>query len=246
MCVAAIAWNAHPDWPLVAVGNRDELHERASAPLARWDDGSGIIAGRDLVAGGTWLGVHEAGRFALVTNYRVPEGPQPGRLSRGGLVTDLLRGRGPGEIGRMNAFNLFHTAGGPGIGEARFLTNHPAPRSQPLAPGIHGLSNGGFDDPWRKTRAVRAIVSRWLEGGGTDGAAPMLAALRDDTPLPAVGSGPDPAYSSVFIADPVYGTRCSTVVAVHRSGRGTITERRFGSDCAEAGETEIGFVWEAG
>lgn len=73
MCVAAIAWAAHPRWRLVAIGNRDEFHARPAAPLARWDNG--IVAGRDLEAGGTWLGV-SPGRFALVTNYRVDGYPK--------------------------------------------------------------------------------------------------------------------------------------------------------------------------
>ena len=86
MCVAAIAWHAHPRWRLVAIGNRDEYHARPAAPLALWDDGSGIIAGRDLVGGGAWLGVSEAGRFVLITNRRGFGDPDPARRSRGELV----------------------------------------------------------------------------------------------------------------------------------------------------------------
>ena len=89
MCVAALAWNAHRDWQLVAIGNRDEYHERPAAPLALWQNG--IIAGRDLQLGGTWLGV-SGERFALVTNLRGHGLPDPAKVSRGSLVTDLLRG----------------------------------------------------------------------------------------------------------------------------------------------------------
>src|SRR3546814_3292147 len=46
MCVVALAWQVHPDWPLILIGNRDEFHDRPSAPLGAWDDGSGIDAGR--------------------------------------------------------------------------------------------------------------------------------------------------------------------------------------------------------
>ncbi len=90
MCVVAVAIDAHPRWRLVVAGNRDEYHARASAPLARWDEVSGIIAGRDLVSGGSWMGVSEAGRFAVVTNIRDADGPDPAKLSRGALVADWL------------------------------------------------------------------------------------------------------------------------------------------------------------
>lgn len=241
MCVAALAWDMHPEWLLVAIGNRDEFHDRPTAPLAKWDDGSGIIAGRDLQGGGTWLGVSETGRFALVTNYRVPEGPQPGRLSRGKLVTDLLEGHPPARTAEMNPFNLIH-ARGP---DAWFLGNHPSPRHEPLAPGVHGLSNGGFDDLWPKTRQLQGALQRWLDDRSPD-FEPLFGALRAETPGPMVGDaadGPDPAYAPVFIRNPVYGTRCSTVVAVDRKGKGRIAEVRFDAAGECTGETYFDFRW---
>ena len=82
MCVAAIAWDAHPDWLLVVAGNRDEFHTRPAARPARGDDCSGIIAGTDLTGGGTWLGGTEAGRFVPVTTYRGTPGAPAGRHLR--------------------------------------------------------------------------------------------------------------------------------------------------------------------
>src|SRR3546814_6000564 len=102
----------HPDGPLIRVGNRVDFHARGAAPLHEWDDGSGIVAGRDLQAGGTWLGVHRpSGRTVVVTNVRGAM-PDPVKESRGGLVSDLLRGEGrfadpvAGDLPRFNAFNL--------------------------------------------------------------------------------------------------------------------------------------------
>jgi uncharacterized protein with NRDE domain len=250
MCVAAVAWKAHPDWLLVAIGNRDEFHARASAPLARWDDGreggSGVIAGRDLVGHGTWLGLTEAGRFALVTNYRVPEGaqpksPQPIRPSRGILVTDLLQGRTPEPVEMMNPFNLVEVAGG----EARFLTNYPQTESRPLTPGIHGLSNGGFDLPWPKTRAVEQALTQWLDNGSGD-FAPLLDALRSEHPdrrIARIEDGPEPRFAPVFIRDFVYGTRCSTVLALSAGGQGHMIERSFAPDGSVSGEVAMTFSW---
>ena len=89
MCVLAFAWRAHPRWRLVAAGNRDELHTRPTTELAHWEAPDDFLAGRDLQSGGTWLGVSEEGRFAVVTNVRGYGLAQPGRPSRGALVADL-------------------------------------------------------------------------------------------------------------------------------------------------------------
>ncbi|KMS59935.1 hypothetical protein V474_12255 [Novosphingobium barchaimii LL02] len=250
MCVAAIAWDSHPEWLLVAIGNRDEFHTRPAAPLARWQDGSGIIAGTDLTACGTWLGVTEAkggrsARFALITNYRVPEGAQPGRPSRGKLVTDLLAGTPPialgEEMARMNPFNLIFVDGG----RASFLTNHPKVEMRALSAGIHGLSNGGFDVPWPKTMRVGQAITDWFAAGEKD-FGPLLAALRDEKPAPHPERpelGPEPRFAPVFIRNETYGTRCSTVIAVDRQGQGIIIERSFDALGRHRGEVRIGFAW---
>src|SRR5438093_10047665 len=112
MCILALAWQAHPRWHLVVAGNRDELHARPSAPLARWDQPEHVIAGRDLKSGGTWLGVSEQGRMAVVTNLRGYGNPEPDRASRGALVTDVLSGDGRyadpsgAKLSDFNPFNL--------------------------------------------------------------------------------------------------------------------------------------------
>lgn len=243
MCLAALAHQAHPRWRLVIAANRDEFHARPAAPLARWTDGSGIIGGRDLSAGGTWLGLTEAGRLALVTNYRVPGFPRPERPSRGGLVTAVLGGADPAAAGlaAMNPCTLL-TVDPAG---ACIHGNHPQPQANPLTPGVHGLSNGPISPPWAKTRRVMDALERWLGQAATGDPAPLFAALADRTPTAATWDegGPEPRLSSVFIADPDYGTRCSTVVLVDRDGQGTICERRFEADGRPAGTETIAFRW---
>ena len=91
MCLVAFAWNVHPRWRLVLAGNRDEYHARPSAPLSRWDGKPGILAGRDLEAGGTWLGVGAHGRAGVVTNVRDPRA-SPNGYSRGELLVEFLSG----------------------------------------------------------------------------------------------------------------------------------------------------------
>lgn len=247
MCVAALAWRAHPRWTLVAIGNRDEYHARAAAPLAAWDDASGVIAGRDLVSGGTWLGVTKRKRFALVTNRRGFGDPDPSRASRGALVTDALAGTDIDDLNDYNPFNLITAT----TSEARFLSNRPLPVDTPLGPGIYGLSNGALDEPWSKTLKLKAALLDWL-GRDSPSSDPLFAALADET-LPDIGLHPDKPSdvrreardTAAFIRDPVYGTRCSTVVCINAEGAGRIIERRFDSAGNPAGETALDFDWPA-
>ena len=232
MCVVALALDAHPRWRLVVAGNRDEFHARASAPLARWDDTPHVLAGRDLVSGGGWIGVSDAGRFAVVTNVAgYPRGDAA--PSRGALVADYLRdGTLPADatLGDFGGFSLMTI----GPDAAAFRTNRPAPDHRPLAPGLHGISNGPLDPPWPRTRTLTAALGDWLTAGQPIDA--LLDRLGDERP--AV-----PGERAVFIRDPVYGTRCSTVIAVDREGMGTIVERRFSPSGAADGGTRLDFRW---
>lgn len=232
MCVAALAWQADPRWKLVVIGNRDEYHARAAAPLGRWP-GSPVIAGRDLQAGGTWMGVGPSG-FGLVTNLRVPGYPKPDMASRGQLITDWLEGREPSGIDAMNPFNLW-------LGSAerlRFLSNYPERHELDLEPGIHGLSNGARGDRWFKTARLEAALALWLAGDLSPDA--LFGPLADQTPESA---DPEDAFSSVFIRNAAYGTRCSTVVLVDASGVGQIIERRFDPSGECTGQTRLEFDW---
>jgi uncharacterized protein with NRDE domain len=248
MCLIAFAWNVHPRWRLVLAGNRDEYHARPSAPLARWDD-MPVIAGRDLEAGGTWLGVSTGGRCGVVTNVRDPRVPQAG-LSRGLLVTDWLRGqpdatahaRALGETAAgYRPFNLLTFD----AHAAFYLGNRPAPRVQAVTPGVHGLSNADFNTPWPKTRQLMARLQAWLDEGMED-AAPLFAALADERPAPdeqlpdtGIGRERERSLSAAFIRGSAYGTRASTVVLIDHSGGGRIIERRFGPDGRPDGQSDM-------
>jgi uncharacterized protein with NRDE domain len=233
MCVVALALDCHPRWRLVLAGNRDEYHERASAPLAHWGDAANVIAGRDLVAGGSWLGVSNNGRLAVVTNIRHPQGPDPAKASRGVLVGEwLAEGRAP-ELAALpgyNPFNLLLI----GAGAARLFSNLPAPQEQRLRPGIHGLSNGKPGENWPRRAAAEAALAAWVERDGVPDA--LFAMLRNERLL-------DDGGLPIFIKATVYGTRCSTVVLIDHEGRGMISERRFTADGHEDGTVAIEFDW---
>jgi len=156
--------------------------------------------------------------------------------SRGALVSDWLQGREPSGIAAMNPFNLWLA----GPGGLAFLGNYPERQELALEPGVHGLSNGAHGDRWFKTARLEAALAGWLEADSDQEA--LFTALRDQTP-----ESPDPedAFSSVFIVNPVYGTRCSTVIMVDAEGQGRITERSFSADGAVSGEVSLQFAWPA-
>lgn len=251
MCVIAFAWNVHPRWRLLLVGNRDELHARPSAPLQRWADAPDCLAGRDLEAGGTWMGVQATGRACVVTNVRDPRAAQD-RASRGWLVTGFLQGTDPAarhaatleaDAMRYRPFNLllFDAAA------ASFVSNDPGVRARAIADGVHGLSNGDLDAPWPKMRVVTQALRGWLAKGDDD-FAPLFEAFTDATPAPdaalpdtGVGIELERRLSPVFVRGGRYGTRATTLIALSREGGGIIEEHRFGPDGVAQGQTTLRF-----
>ncbi len=251
MCVVALAWNTHARWRLLLIGNRDEAYARPSAPLAHWADAPEILAGRDLEAGGTWMGVHASGRVAVVTNVRDPRAAHE-RTSRGLLVSDFLHGGDPAsqhaaalavDAARYRPFNLLlfdHES-------ACFVSNHPQVRARGLTPGLHGLSNGDMDAGWPKVRRATAALQSWLDAGDED-FEPLFAALADETPAPdaelpdtGIGLELERRVSPPFVRSAAYGTRATTLIATGYDGSGCIIERRFGPNGVPQGQTALRF-----
>lgn len=263
MCLIAFASRVHPSCPLVLIANRDEFHARPTAPLAIWDDLPQVVGGRDLEAGGGWLALdRQRPRLAAVTNVR-EAAPPPGVhgpfASRGALVRDYLAGdesaAGYAELRRVDgngygAFNLLLWDGE----ELVVATNRPKPRWETVDRGVHGLSNGRFENPWPKTRRLIAGLSAWLDSDAGRAArpdeavdlAPLFALLADahrpdDAELPQTGVGLDTErmLASAFIRTPTYGTRASQVVMIGSDGRRLFAEARFGADGVPLGETRL-------
>ena len=166
MCLILVAWQAHPDYPLVVAANRDEFFARPAAPAGWWQDAPDVFAGRDLEAGGTWLGLTRAGRFAGLTNFRDPGRNRVGTPSRGALVADFLGStessaealaRLQREGPRYNAFNLFVSDG-----DTLGIYESESGAARLLEPGVHALSNHLLDTPWPKVRAGKARLFRAL------------------------------------------------------------------------------------
>jgi uncharacterized protein with NRDE domain len=237
MCLIVFDWQPEADdgAVLTLTANRDEFLRRTSAPLAWWEDLPGVLAGRDLEGGGTWLGVSRDGRFAALTNYRAPFDIRAGAPTRGRLVSDFLGGRNlapldylqqlAGTAALYNGFNLL-------VGDCRrrelaWFCNRPAEPDTALdAPllieaGIHGLSNARLDTAWPKLVHKRSELGTLL----TYEAAPSLDALieimrdtrtADDDALPRTGIPleRERALSAAFIETPEYGTRGTTALRV--------------------------------
>ncbi len=256
MCLIAFAWRQHPRYPLLLAGNRDEFHGRPTAPLARWPQAPQIIAGRDLQAGGSWLGVSERGRLAAVTNIRLPAEQGPGLRSRGHLVNGFLEGtesavdagmRLSPQLSDYGPCNLlmFDTQ------SAVYARNHPEPQWRALTPALYGLSNAALDSPWPKTLALKAALQHWIDRPAEDFEALFAALANEHRPVDAdlpdtvVGLERERFVSPAFIRGAEYGTRCSTVIAVTAEGDGVIEERRFGAGGIALGESRQVFAWPA-
>lgn len=249
MCLIAFAHRPGSPWPLRLVANRDEFHDRPTAPLAAWTDAPAILGGRDLEAGGSWLAVHRRGRFAAVTNVRDPgmsvprNAPSRGDLVRGALECDdlagWLDGLASGEARRYAGFNLLA-----GDGE-RLWHLHRGRQALTLnrvSPGVHGLSNASLDTPWPKVLATRQGLADSLSSGRwpADALAAMAnTAQAEDARLPYTGVDLEleRRLSAAFILGEEYGTRAISWLTWGADGTIELGERRFGPNGIALGET---------
>jgi uncharacterized protein with NRDE domain len=254
MCLALVAIDAHPRYALVIAANRDEFHARATAPAAWWPDG--FLAGKDLAAGGTWLGMTRGGRFALLTNVRDPARHDPAAPSRGSLVPRVLVAR----AGVLRALELANHGGERHNGyniiagdsrEAGWMSNR-TDALRPIGRGVYGLSNAALDVAWPKVVRTKAALAAWIARGdaGFDAVFEALAdrTLAADAALPSTGVPLDRErmLSAAFIVSDRYGTRSSTVVGIDREGTATFIERSFDPDGKAIGEVRERFSIDAG
>ncbi len=252
MCILVLAWRDRPGDRLVLLGNRDEFHARPSAPADWWADAPAVLGGRDLEAGGSWLGVTRGGRFAVVTNVReMRVAPPPQPLSRGALVAGFLTGAATPAAyaqdatargARFAGFNLI-------VGDrdgAWYASNRAAPRA--LAPGVVALSNATLDVPWPKVERLRARFHAARDAG--DAALLELLGDRqpaDDADLPDTGLplAHERALSAAFVQGRDYGTRASYLLAIGDDGAARLIERSFAPDAGVLDERRIAFAVSA-
>lgn len=240
MCLIIFKWQPSSEEPLVLLGNRDEFYQRPSKPAHRWDDKPHIIAGRDLQAGGTWLGISDKKRLCTVTNFReVPA--QIGDRSRGEIPTDFLSSDLPAseyakqlaeQNGLYSGFNaLFYD------GEQLVYTSN---RSQVpwhiLEPGFYGLSNHLLDSAWPKLERAKSLASKVFHAGDLHNESrtqSLLSVMMDQTkpedeqlPNTGIGISGERLLSSIFIQSESYGTRTTSLVSISNE-EASLIERNY-------------------
>lgn len=254
MCLILFGWRQHADYPLLLIANRDEYYARPTRAAHWWKD-MPVFGGRDLEAGGTWMGIARDGRFAAVTNVRESGGMRAGKISRGELTRAYLNGNLPAgeylaEVAERKldyaGFNLL-------LGETDrlwYLSNRGDGSPRTIEPGVHGISNGAFDEPWPKLASGRDELATLLEG--EPGRAALMEILTDhrvaeDHVLPSTGVSLDieRMLSSRFIKSPDYGTRASTVLTIDSAGRVEFSEQNFGPEGVAGELVEESFTLEA-
>lgn len=250
MCLILLAWRAHPDYPLVVAANRDEFFSRRTAAADFWPDAPDVLAGRDLEAGGTWLGITRTGRFAALTNFRDPARSKPGAPSRGELVSRFLKGSMPPQAylteldsaaDRYNGFNLIF-----GDQDHLWYFSNCGEGEQWLAPGVYGLSNHLLDTPWPKVKRGKSALGAALQALPDDSR--LFGLLRDDhiapdetLPRTGVSLEWERLLSAAFVRLSQYGTRSATVLLRDSNGRVRFTEQGFLPDAVAGARRTFAF-----
>lgn len=238
MCLIAFAWKTHPDYPLIVAANRDEWHDRPATAAAWWDDHPNILAGRDLKAGGTWLGISRNGRFAALTNFRDPSDKKSDAPSRGHLVSGFLNGTVSAhdylvvlrkDAPRYQGFNLLVSDG-----DSLYYFSSRTEEILPVPVGVHAISNHMLNEPWPKVETAKSALDAALQHEMPEDARQMAiyaflsnTQAAPDSVLPdtGVGLGWERILSPAMIVTDQYGTRCSTVLTMNTEGDVTFEER---------------------
>lgn len=237
MCLIVFSYQQHPKYDLIFAANRDEHYERPTRPAQFWDDHPQILAGKDLKAGGTWMGINKKGAFAALTNFRNPAIKKPNPPSRGHLVLDYLKNSSNSKnylqtvdekADRYMGFNLL-------AGTLDRLCYYSNQRNEirRIDSGLYGLSNHLLDTPWPKVETAKTGLRKIIqEKSISEETLFDLLANEQEAPddeLPSTGIPPEieKEVSPIFIKSDGYGTRCSTVLLINKNKNVTFVERRF-------------------
>lgn len=247
MCLIVFAYDHHPEYNLIFAANRDEFYQRPTQPAHFWDTDPEILAGKDLSAGGTWLGINRKGQFAALTNYRDLSIVRQDPPSRGEIVVEYLTQEKDSKsylkelqdrAHRYMGFNVL--AGEPG---RLYHYSNKQPHISPVGAGIHGLSNHLLDTPWPKVKRAKSRLKTLIQSRSLSEEA-LFEILRDDRPadkdgLPDTGIPEEleKQVSPIFIQTDNYGTRSSTVLLINKRGQVTFEERRYEEGSTAVSET---------
>lgn len=238
MCILFIAKGQRKDYPLIIAANRDEFNNRPTLPSHIWSSHPPIFAGKDLKAGGTWMGVTRSGRIAALTNIRKPDSEDSSARSRGELVVNYLLNQGSEiqhqqqltqQASQYNGFNLLY-----GTWQNLYVFNNHSLQNEQLTDGVHGLSNATLNAPWPKVSRGVGAISEYCSSAKTVTEDRLFSLLKDSTVAPddmLPDTGIDKAWekrlSPIFIQSEEYGTRSSTLLLIKRDGSASWFERTF-------------------
>lgn len=238
MCLILFAYRIHPGYKLILAANRDEFYKRPTEPARWWPDAPGLLAGKDLKAGGTWMGITKNGKIAALTNYRTPDAQNPDAPSRGKLVSGYLLSDTPAkeylESLRQdgNHYNGFNLIVGDTDNLFHYSNREETDEINPLAPGVYGLSNAVLDTPWPKVVKGKQMLEQWVLNEAEVSHETIFSILGDtrrarfkELPDTGVGRVIEKMLSPIFIKGPGYGTRCSSVLLVDHEDNVTFTEK---------------------
>jgi uncharacterized protein with NRDE domain len=237
MCLILFSFQRHAKYPLILAGNRDEFYEREAQQAHFWESDPSLLAGKDLRAGGTWLGVSEKGEFGAVTNYRDLRNPINGERSRGEIIPEFLTQNGSAKeklkqvkanYAKYSGFNLL--AGS--AGELYYLNNIDN-QFQTVEPGIYGISNAFLDTSWPKVKKAKTAFTEAITSN-TINRKKIFRFLQNSTPFPqeklpdtGLTTEMEKAVSPIFIKTENYGTRCSTLLTIDHNGQIHFTEKTY-------------------
>ncbi|MDF0533445.1 NRDE family protein [Shewanella sp. A32] len=249
MCILFVALQQHPDYPLILCANRDEYHHRPSQAAHFWPPQQQLLAGKDLSAGGSWLGVNRQGTLAAITNIRAPHLLRDNCRSRGELVIRALsQSVSPQWLQQhqqdYNPFNLLY-----GDADHLYCYNSLGENLQPLTPGFHAISNGALDDIWPKMARGTQALQQKIAGAAPLDYATLLDIMQDDTeaesaqlPDTGIDSEWEQKLSAIFIRHPQYGTRSTSLLLQNHAGEIHFHEVRYNSDGKVLGQESFHFA----
>lgn len=240
MCLILFSFNEHPDYTLILAANRDEFFNRPANPLAFWEDDPSVLAGKDLVGGGAWLGVTQKIRFAAITNFRDPYEVKKDAPSRGSLVRNFLCSRISPEEYIKQIQNTGHIYNGfsllVGTKDKLLYYSNRSSTIINVPKGFHGLSNHLLNTPWPKITTGKAKLKPIFSQPEIDIEAVFQLLGDNSSPppdhLPDTGVGPEweRILAPLFIQSDFYGTRCSSLLTIKRTGEVLFIERTFSSE----------------
>lgn len=250
MCLVAFSWKNNPEFPLIISANRDEFFDRPTAPLHQWENG--IVAGKDLRGGGTWMGFHPNGKWSLLTNYRDFSRKLSEKSTRGKLAQDYLEGDLEPETYLKKLYSKKESYEGFNLlvsdGDKLFYFSNYEREIREIQPGIHGLSNGLINANWPKiTLAKDQLESLDTPEIKNENLLDILKSTETH-PLEVLPKTGTPASMEIGLSSqlirlpPNYGTVSATAVIVNRAGETKITERTFDWDHSKFKDKSMSFT----